>query len=98
MPGYGPFDLWVYEHALLVEVDGEQHDWASFGAVSSEEQMGRDRAKERAAVHAWQSVLSIALEAAMARRTARVHYTPSCPTPALLVAQPSPTFQERAGV
>ena len=112
MRGYGPFDLWVYEHDLVVEVDGEQHNQASFGATSAEEQMARDRAKERAAVqsgyhvvrlhhadqHTWQCVLSVAMGAAMARRTAQVHYTPRCPTPALSLAPPAPTCQTRSAV
>lgn len=91
--GQGPFDFWFYESKVLIEVDGEQHVEGSYQSTSAEEQMGRDREKDTAAVSAgfhvvrlhyrdvvwWSAVLFGALHQALAGVPPSVHFTPSYP-------------------
>ena len=48
--GHGPFDFWILEWEVLVEVDGEQHVSRGRQGTSVEQQTNRDRQKEEAAV------------------------------------------------
>jgi hypothetical protein len=49
VPGQGPFDFWLWEWRVLVEVDGQQHSGADCYGTDAVEQWLRDRMKETAA-------------------------------------------------
>jgi len=94
LPGFGPFDFWLWEWGILVEVDGAHHTNGSIYGVDAHEQMLRDRVKEQAALeagyrvvrlHCWdKSWWSLALDTALGETLSglppRVHCTPFYPT------------------
>lgn len=89
-----PFDMWLWEWGVLVEVDGEQHTQCSFGSTAVQEQMLMDARKEQAAIghglhvvrlhHAdWLSWAPLVREVALAARSGvppAVHRSPAYPT------------------
>ena len=91
VPDWGPFDLWVYECNVLVEVDGEQHTCTAYNGVEPQAQARYDHDKSNAAVqsgyhvvrlhHAdaleWKGTLALALTAAIRGTPPTVHLTRS---------------------
>lgn len=92
---FGPFDLWLYEHGVVIEVDGEQHIEGGFSFTSAEEQAARDREKDAAAVQAglhvvrlhyqdklyWGVLLYQVVLRVMRGAPPGNHYSPSYPRP-----------------
>lgn len=95
MAGEGPFDFWLKEIGVVVEVDGEGHGVLGrehHGAEAGHQTM-IDRRKEKAAVAAglhvarlfytdflwWDKTILAAVQAARTCIAPRVHYTPSYP-------------------
>lgn len=91
--GFGAFDFWLLQWAVLVEVDGDQHTEGSYCGTDAAEQAVRDRAKEVAALahgfhvvrlHVrdwlwWQATVRNAMLEAAQGMPPRLHVTPSYP-------------------
>jgi hypothetical protein len=51
--GWGPFDFWLWEWGVVVEVDGLQHTSAAHHGTEWQAQWLTDRCKEAAAACPW---------------------------------------------
>lgn len=87
--GLGPFDFWLWEWGVVIEVDGLQHTGVAHHGTEWQAQWLTDRLKEAAAVRAglhvarlhvmdmvrWETVVRRAMLAARAGIPPCVHYS-----------------------
>lgn len=100
--GYGPFDFWLLEWGLLVEVDGMQHTEGAHHDIDAQSQSASDSAKDGAALAkgyhvvrlhvldelSWLPTVCTAMREARCGGTPRVHKTMSYP----VLQPPMPTL------